>query len=237
MFAATNIFRPAVIEKHKLDGFEFSLSYLSFWDKLEKANFFLETMIELGNRDPLDREYDYFVKDPINDGGCWCYAVALIEKYGMMPKEAMPETFPSENTPLMNQVLEAKLRGDALQLRRMAAEKKSLPPLREAKRKMLAEIYRILALNYGQPPSEFSFRYADRDGKVSPLKKYTPQSFYKEWVGLDLSQYVDLFNDPTHPYGKHYRMRRCAEYRGHAGIGLHQRADRDAQKHRGQIDR
>ena len=71
---------------------------MSFWDKLEKANFFLETMIELRDRDPSDREYDYFVKDPINDGGWWCFAVALIEKYGVMPKEAMPETFPSENT-------------------------------------------------------------------------------------------------------------------------------------------
>ena len=134
--------------------------------------------------------------------------MALIEKYGMMPKEAMPETFPSENTPMMNQVLETKLRSDTVQLRRMAAEKKSLPQLREAKRKMLAEIYRILVLNYGQPPTEFTYRYADRDGKISPPKKYTPQSFYKEWVGLDLSQYVHLFNDPTHPYGKHYRMRR-----------------------------
>ena len=73
---------------------------------------------------------------------------------------------------------------------------------------MLVEIYRILVLNYGQPPTEFTYRYANRDGKISPPKKYTPQSFYKEWVGLDLSQYVYLVNDPTYPYGKHYRMRR-----------------------------
>ena len=90
----------------------------------------------------------------------------------------------------------------------MAAEKKSLPQLREAKQKMLAEIYRILVMNYGQPPTEFTYRYADKDKKISKPKKYTPQSFYKEWVGVDLSQYVHLVNDPTQPYGKHYRMRR-----------------------------
>ena len=73
MFAALNIMRPAVIEKYKLDDFEFSLSYLAFWDKLEKANFFLETMIDFRDRDPSDREYDFFVKDPIDDGGWWDY--------------------------------------------------------------------------------------------------------------------------------------------------------------------
>jgi bleomycin hydrolase len=208
LFAAMNIMRPAVIEKYKLDDFEFSISYLSFWDKLEKANFFLETMIELRDRDFTDREYDYFVKDPTNDGGWWILVVALIEKYGVMPKEAMPETFPSEHTGTMNAILETKLRADAVQLRRMAAEKKSLPQMREAKRKMLADIYRILVLNYGLPPSEFTYRYADKDKKASQPKKYTPQSFYKEWVGLDLSQYVHLVNDPTQPYDRHYRMRR-----------------------------
>jgi bleomycin hydrolase len=208
LFAAMNIMRPAVIEKYKLDDFEFSIGYMSFWDKLEKANFFLETMIDFRDRDVTDREYDYWVKDPINDGGWWVLVVALIEKYGVMPKEVMPETFPSENTGTMNRILETKLRADAIQLRRMAAEKKTLPQLREAKKKMLAEIYRILVLNYGQPPTEFTYRYADKDKKISTPKKYTPQSFYKEWVGVDLAQYVHLVNDPTQPYGKHYRLRR-----------------------------
>jgi bleomycin hydrolase len=208
MFAAMNIMRPAVIEKYKLDEFEFSTSYLAFWDKLEKANFFLETMIDFRDRDSSDREYDFFVKDPINDGGWWVFVVALIDKYGVVPKDVMPETFPSSNTDAMNKVLEAKLRVGATQLRRMAAEKKSLQEMRAAKKKMLAEVYRILVLNYGQPPTEFTYSYADRDKKISPPKKYTPQSFYKEWVGADLSQYVHLANDPTQPYGKHYRMRR-----------------------------
>ena len=208
MFAALNILRPAVIEKYKLDEFEFSLNYLAFWDKLEKANFFLETVIDLRGRDTLDRELDYFLKDPIGDGGWWDYVVALVEKYGVIPKEVMSETFPSQNTDVMNEVLATKLRVDATQLRRIAAEKKSLPEMREAKRKMLREIYRILVMNYGQPPTEFSYRYVDKDKKVSELKKYTPHSFYKEWVGVDLSQYVQVCNDPTQPYGKHYRLRR-----------------------------
>ena len=149
-----NILRPAVIDKYKLDEFEFSMNYLAFWDKLEKANFFLETIIDLRERDPFDRELDYFMKDPISDGGWWDYVVALVEKYGVMPKDVMSETFPSQNTDVMNEVLATKLRVDATQLRRMAAEKKSVPQMREAKRKMLREIYRILVMNYGQPPAD-----------------------------------------------------------------------------------
>ena len=110
LFAALNIMRPAVIEKYKLDEFEFSLNYLAFWDKLEKANFFLETMIDLRQSDPFDRELDYFMKDPIGDGGWWDFVVALVEKYGVMPKQVMSETFPSQNTDVMNEVLATKLR-------------------------------------------------------------------------------------------------------------------------------
>jgi len=208
LYAGLNIMRPLVIEKYNLDEFEFSMSHLAFWDKLEKANFFLETVIELRDCEPFDREMDYFMKDPINDGGWWRYVVALIEKYGVMPQEAMPETYSSGNTQVMNEVLEMKLRVDAARLLKMAEEKKTVQELRAAKRAMLRDIYRILVLNYGQPPEEFTYRYADKDKKVSEPKKYTPQKFYKEWVGVDLSQYVSICNDPTQPYGKQYRLRR-----------------------------
>lgn len=208
LFAGLNILRPAVIEKYKLEGFEFSQSYLAFWDKLEKANCFLEFMIELGDREPLDRELDFFVKDPISDGGWWRYVAALVDKYGLVPREIMPETYSSENTTAMNEILQNKLRVDAVKLRAMVAKKKPKAKIRAAKRKMLVEVYRILVMNYGSPPGEFSYRYVDKDKKVSDMKKYTPQSFYKEWVGVDLSQFVNLSNDPTQPYNKHYRLRR-----------------------------
>jgi len=208
MFASLNLLRPVVIEKRKLEDFEFSESYLAFWDKLEKANCFLEDMIALADREPFDRELDYFVRDPINDGGWWSYTVALIEKYGVVPKEIMPETHSSGDTTVMNGVLARKLRADAMKLRAMHAEKKPAAELRKAKREMLAEIYRILVLNYGRPPGEFTYRYKDKDKKVSEPKTYTPQSFYKEWVDVDLKQYINVSDDPCHPYWKHYRLRR-----------------------------
>ncbi len=218
LFASLNILRPEVMKKYKLDSFEFSEGYLAFWDKLEKANFFLETVIEMRDRKPFDRELDYFMKDPINDGGWWRYVVALIDKYGVVPKDVMPDTFSAGNTKVMNNVLATKLRVDAVELQKMAAAKKSVKEMREAKRKMLAEVYRMLVLNYGQPPEEFTYRYVDKDKKVSQPKKYTPRKFYQDWVGVDLSQYVNICNDPTNPYRKLYRLRHVRNVVGAADV-------------------
>ena len=113
LFAGLNILRPKVIEKYKLSKFEFSENYLSFWDKMEKANSFLEFIIELRDRDLLDRELEIILRRPFGDGGYWKYVVALIDKYGAVPKEIMPETHSSEKTGDMNKLVSRKLRTGA----------------------------------------------------------------------------------------------------------------------------
>ncbi|MBN2473154.1 MAG: C1 family peptidase [Pirellulales bacterium] len=207
LFASLNVLRPAVIEKHNLDGFEFSQCYLAFWDKMEKANCFLEYAIELGDRDPLDREVSLLLGQPFPDGGWWSHTVHLIEKYGVVPKSIMPETNSSSSTHSMNHIIGRKLKLDAIKLREMRLAGKSVEKMRVAKRKMLAEVYRMLVVNLGEPPKEFSWRYVDQDSKLSEAKTYTPQRFYKEWVGVDLGDYFILCSDPSNPYGKHYQVR------------------------------
>jgi bleomycin hydrolase len=204
LFAALNVLRPAVIEKYKLESFEFSQNYLSFWDKLEKANTYLEFMIELSDKDYLDREFIELNRKPVAEGGWWGHAVELIEKYGVMPKEAMPESPSSEQSHLMFNLLCTVVRNDAVILRKMRSEGKPIEAIRAEKSKMLESIYRILVLALGEPPREFAWRYADKDGKPTAPAKHTPQSFYKEIVGVDLSQYVSLGNDPTQPYEKRF---------------------------------
>ena len=207
LFAGLNIMRPHVIDKYKLTGFEFSQNYLSFWDKMEKGNCFLEHIIEMWDRDLLDREMEIILRDPFGDGGWWNYMVDLIEKYGVVPKNVMPETNSSENTGAMNSLISRKLRTDAVKLRAMHAQKKPIEEIRVEKDKMLAELYKMLVMNLGEPPQEFPYRFEDKDSVVSALKTYTPQSFYREFVGIDLNEYVTLFNDPTREYGKHYQVR------------------------------
>jgi len=207
LFAGLNIMRPAVIQKHKLNKFEFSQPYLQFWDKMEKANNFLEYMIQFRDKDPLDREMEILLRNPIPDGGWWKYVVSLIEKYGVVPKDIMPETNSSENTGMMNKLLGKKLRADAIKLRKFNKAGKSVEELRAEKEIMLAEVYKMLAMNIGEPPTEFEWRYEDIDSTVSKAKTYTPGSFYKEFVDIDLNRYVSVFSDPTKDYGKHYTLR------------------------------
>ena len=206
LFAGLNILRPKVIEKNNIEKFEFSQNYLAFWDKLEKANCFLENIIEFANRDILDREMEFLLRTPIPDGGYWENVVNLIEKYGVVPKEIMPETNSSGNTSLMNKLLSRKLRADAAKLRVMYNKRRPVKSLRAEKIKMLSEIYKMLVLNLGQPPAEFQWRFEDANSVVSEPRTYSPKSFYKEFVDVDLRQYVDIFNDPSKEYGKHYSI-------------------------------
>jgi len=207
LFAGLNLMRPLVIEKHKLNSFEFSQNYLAFWDKMEKANCFLEHMIEFRDRDPLDREMEILLRDPIPDGGWWEYVVALIKKYGVVPKDIMPETNSSGKTDMMNSLVGRKLRADAVKIREMGGNEGSVENLRAEKQKMLGEVYRMLVLNLGEPPAEFQWRYEEKDSTVAELKTYTPKSFFDEFVNINLDEYVSIFNDPAKELGKHYQIR------------------------------
>lgn len=207
LFATFNVFRQNVIKKYNLDGFEFSQNYAMFWDKFEKANLFMEYVIMNPNIDWNDQEFILLLKTPLPDGGFWSMSANVIMKYGVVPQSVMPESNSSSNTGKMNDLMEQKMRQFAYELREMAKAGKKVKALREAKVEMLKEIYRMLVLNLGMPPSTFEWRYTDKDGKISETKTYTPKSFYDEFIGVDLNEYVVLGNCPSQPYGKNYRIK------------------------------
>ena len=206
LFAGLNVLRPIAIEKYNLKEFELSQNYSMFWDKLEKANCFLENIIEFRKRELMDREMEFILRNPIPDGGYWENVVNLVEKYGVVPKGIMPETNSSGSTRSMNKLIGRKLRADAARLREMAKNKKSVKKLRAEKTKMLSEVYKMLAMNLGEPPEQFEWRFEDANSVVSEAKTYTPKEFYDEFVGVDVREYVDIFNDPSKEYGKHYSI-------------------------------
>ncbi|MGO9110191.1 MAG: aminopeptidase C [Thermoguttaceae bacterium] len=215
LFAGLNVLRPELVVKHKLGKFELSQSYLAFWDKMEKANCFLEDVIDLADRDTLDRDVQVVLTRAGVDDGWWEYVPALIKKYGVVPQEIMPETHSSSNTAQMNGVLRRKLKVEAVRLRQLKQESKSLAELRAEKARVLAEIYRLLVINLGEPPANFSWRFEDKDSKLSPMKIYTPQSFWREWVGeINFNDYVQLANVPGQDDGKLYQISHSRNIQG-----------------------
>ena len=207
LFAGLNIMRPRVIAKYNLKEFEFSQSYLFFWDKFEKANLFLELIIETRDRDPLDRELEMILRSPFPDGGLWIYVVELIEKYGVVPQSVMPESHQTSNTSMMDRLISRKLRKDASILRQMGQGGATVSDLRSRKVEMLKDVYKMLVLNIGEPPAQFQWRYETKDSVVSQVKTYTPKSFFKEVVDVNLRDYVPIYNHPMRPYDRLYQMR------------------------------
>jgi bleomycin hydrolase len=235
MFAGFNVMRPKIIHDLGLEEFEFSAAYLLFWDKMEKSNLYLEQVIELREADRLDREWQLINEWMVGDGGWWNYVTSLIDKYGTVPVSVMPETHSSENTRAMNTVLQRLLHSRAAALLEASEKGAGLAELREQKSEAMAEVYRFLALNLGEPPREFEWRYEQQEKgdkkkdeksggekdepkvaqeNLTPSKRYTPQSFYREFVGVDLSEFVALYHDPAKPTGKHYRFERARNIAG-----------------------
>ncbi len=204
MFTSMNVLRPQVIRDFNLGMFEYSQNYLYFWDIFEKSNLFLEGIIETRNKKINDREVQWLFSNVVGDGGVWNSFTNLAEKYGLVPKEAMPETHSSNNTRTMIKMIKRKLRSDALTLR---ATKGTDEVLRRDKIFMLKDIYKILCINLGTPPNEFTWRYKDKNGKISEAKKYTPKSFMKATAGeLNFSDFVMLMDDPSRAYYKLYEI-------------------------------
>lgn len=201
LFAQLNVLRHVAGARLKLKNLEFSESYLTFYDRLEKANHFLTQMIAMADRPLGDRELAFILSRPDNDGGQFDNAVALIQKYGLVPKAAMPETYTSSNTADFNRLLNRKLRQLAVKIRQ--AESTQREAIKQAG---MADVYRMLGYAYGSVPTTFDFTYRDDEGAFHRLTQLTPQSFYQQIVGIDLDQQVTLLSREDLKWWQTYRL-------------------------------
>lgn len=207
LFTGLNVLRAQMMSEHNLPQLELSQNYNFFWDQLEKANLFLQGIIDTADRPDDDRTVDWLFSNPLSDGGQYTGIADILMKYGVVPIEVMGETASSKSTGTMSQLLKLRLREDGLQLRKMASEGASVDELENRKTEMLSEVYRILALSLGEPPVKFTWTRRDKDGNVVDTKEYTPLSFYNEYAGNNLKDdYVMVMNDPTREYYKLYEI-------------------------------
>tara|TARA_B110000285_G_C15086950_1_gene596765 strand:+ start:431 stop:1807 length:1377 start_codon:yes stop_codon:yes gene_type:complete len=198
LFAALNMVRSSgFIEQYNLpSSFEFSQSYLFFWDKFERVNYLLNTFEET-KQEPLDgRLMQFLLKEPMGDGGQWQMFVNLVEKYGLVPKSVYPETKHSSYSTGLNMVLTKKVREYCRDIR---SRKSSV-----SKKEMLRQVYELLVRFLGSPPTQFSWEYYAKDGKFNRVSMLTPLKMYRDVVKTPLTNYVSLIHDPRNEYGKTY---------------------------------
>lgn len=210
LFTGLNVLRSRVNEAKGINDFEFSQAYCFFWDQLEKSNLFLQSVIDNSKKPIDDQMVTWLFKNPLSDGGTYTGVADLIEKYGLVPKSVMPESYNSNNTSHYAEILKNKLREFGLELRDMSANGKSAKDIQVKKMSMMSTVYRLLAIFFGEPVQEFEYAFCDKDGKpMTEAKKYTPKSFYEEEVKgtTDLNKdYVMLMNDPSRPYWQAYEI-------------------------------
>lgn len=216
LFTGLNVMRAQMIDTYGLPKFTLSQNYNFFWDQLEKSNLFLQGIIDTANLPADDRTVDWLFANPIADGGQFTGVADIITKYGVVPTSAMAETVSSENTATMRQLLGWKLREWGLALRKAKSEGATDSDLQARKLDMLKEVYNFLALNLGVPPTEFTWTRTDSQGEPVETRTYTPQQFYKEYIGKDLrNDFIMVMNDPSRPYYQTYEI----DYDRHAYDG------------------
>lgn len=208
LFSALTNLRTDFAKKYNVKDFELSQNYLSFYDRLEKANWFYQQIINTAELPLTDRKVATLLQFPDDDGGQYPFAVSLIKKYGVVPKYAMPETYNSDNTTEFTDVLTNKLHKDAVELRALASKNPENPEIAKFVKKSLSEVYRICVYAFGQPPVKFDLQLRDDDKKLISEPGLTPQEFLKKYFDYNFDDYFDALNAPqaSKDFGKSYQL-------------------------------
>lgn len=208
IFAACNCMREEIAKKIGVGSFKLSQSYIAFYDKLEKLNYTLGALIETIDADYDDRTVQFIVQNGIGDGGQWDMLVNVVKKYGICPKNAFVETYTSNSTRILNQLLNAEIRHFASEARHVKVEK-GMKAVEELRKSYMKRFYKALITCYGVPPKTFDLKYTDDKGGFHIVRGFTPKSFFEKYIGERIDAYVSIINAPTKskPFGKSYTVK------------------------------
>ncbi|WP_302536423.1 C1 family peptidase [Phocaeicola coprophilus] len=207
LFTGLNVMRAKAIARYNLPSLEFSQAYSFFWDQLEKSNLFLQGVIDTAKEPMSNQTVEWLFKHPLSDGGTFTGVADIVSKYGLVPKEVMPETYSSEHTSQMSSLIGLKLKEYGLELRENVQKGMDVKKIEARKTEMLETVYRILVLNLGVPPTEFDYVRKDVKGNPVETEHHTPMSFLEKYGDKNLlTNYVMVMNDPSREYYKCYEI-------------------------------
>ena len=207
IFAGLNVLREKIAKQLNLKEFELSQNYVALYDKLEKANYLITSIIDLIDSKSDDRVLMHLLSNGVGDGGQWDMFRNLVVKYGICPKDVFGETYQSSNTRKSDELLNSYIRQFACNAQKLYKDKK-YKEINELKNETMSNIYALLINCFGIPPKEFNFEYVDKDNNYHLEKGYTPKSFFDKYIGETIDEYVSLINSPTKdkPFNKSYTV-------------------------------
>ncbi len=206
IFAGLNVLREIVAKKLKLKDFELSQNYIALYDKLEKCNYCLSSIADLIDNEPDERVLMHVLTWGVSDGGQWDMFKNIVKKYGILPKNNFNETFQSSATSESNFLINNLIRQFACEIKNL--KNKDYNEIKNIKDSYMNKIYSLLINSFGVPPSKFDFEYYDENNVYHIEKDLTPKSFFEEYIGDEIDEYVSLINSPTKdkPYFKTYTI-------------------------------
>jgi len=205
IFAGLNMIRDQLVAKGKVSkDFEFSENYIYFYSQLERANKHLEKVIrglyaEGGAGAPLKAFGK--LSPSVGDGGGMDALQFLIDKYGLAPRSAMPETKSSNNTTLLDADLDYALGKTMQELQADARDLvtgKGGGKVMAIKQAGIERVWKILSAHLGIPPTEFDY------GAKDARKRYTPKRFATRFARFDPRDYVVVAALPHLRHGAVY---------------------------------
>ncbi|XP_028400586.1 bleomycin hydrolase-like [Dendronephthya gigantea] len=227
IFALLNAVRQQFVRRKNIESFEFSQTFLFFWDKIERANYLLNAYEEVARTDGADsRTMMFLMTDPSCDGGQWHMLVNLVTKYGLVPKSAWPDVHSATSSRRMNSIINTKMRSFAKRIVDLVKDEVSEDEMKKAKEEMLSEIYGLVSVCLGTPPDTFQWEYYENSKKYCKIDKITPLEFYEKHVKpvYDMESKVCLVNDPrpNNVYNKLYSVKYLGNMTGQQTVYLNQ---------------
>ena len=164
-----------------------SKTYLIFWDKLEKANKFLEQMIEYADYEIKDEKIIYMLNNAITDKGQWSMAENLIQKYGLVPYDSMPDFTEKTGTGELNACLNYMLRIYVYAFR-SNQKRNSKEYIQSFKNDVLFQVYRLLVKFLGKPPQMFKVPIEFNNA----CQKIDPITFFEDYIAFPFDEYCSI---------------------------------------------
>lgn len=209
IYAGFNMIKYNMTQNLNIDVKDLKLSsnYISFFDRLEKANYLYNEIVELDNVDFEYLEMKKILETAGEETGYWEFFKSLVLKYGLLPYEYMPDTKESINVDRITTIYTEKVLKDIIKLIDLKEKNVSKQELEFEIKRYLTENYKILSKILGEPPMSFNYEYKSSEGKYCEYRNITPIEFRNKFLTLNLEEFVNIGNIPKHnkAYYKIYR--------------------------------
>jgi bleomycin hydrolase len=192
MFAGLNMLRRTLIVRCQLrPDFELSQSYLFFWHYFEQYNDMLNLFFY--DKDISSMEKSDLLQKPLHDGGNWITFKRLSRKYGVVPKSAYRESWPSSHSSEMNQILCHLLQNDICHCHGIS-DAQAFIEFRDTR---LRNVLHILCSCMGTPPMDAYSCVLDTTTKKRLKLEGTPLSLLEMTDAfVNIEQHVQVIHDP-----------------------------------------